>query len=74
MHNVDVEAVERTAAEAEADPGSVVQHVAFEGGWQTSERAPQFRVRGGIAVDVSVEPCAQVASSSDARETSVAAG
>jgi uncharacterized OsmC-like protein len=31
-------------------------------------------VRGGIAVDVSVEPIAQVASSSEARETSVAAG
>jgi hypothetical protein len=31
-------------------------------------------VRSGIAVDVSVEPIAQVASSSEARETSVAAG
>ena len=31
-------------------------------------------VRSGIAVDVSVEPTARVASSSEARETSVAAG
>jgi uncharacterized OsmC-like protein len=43
MHNVDVEAVERTAAMAEADPGSAVQRVAFGGDWQTSEGAPQFR-------------------------------
>jgi uncharacterized OsmC-like protein len=43
MHNVDVEALERSAAKAEADPGSVVQHVVFTGDWQTSAGAPQFR-------------------------------
>ena len=43
MHNVNVQAIERTAAKAEADPGSVVQHVVFAGDWQTSEGASQFR-------------------------------
>ena len=31
MHNVNVEAVERTAAAAAADPAAVVQQVAFDG-------------------------------------------
>lgn len=43
MHNVNVEAVEKTAATAKADPGSVVQHVAFDGEWQIAPGAPQFR-------------------------------
>lgn len=43
MHNVNVEAVEQTAAQAKADPSTVVQHVAFEGEWQSSQGAPQFR-------------------------------
>ena len=43
MHNVDVEAVERTAAKARSDPAAVVQQVAFEGDWQTEESEPQFR-------------------------------
>jgi len=42
MHNVNVEAVERTADQAEAEPSSVVQRVVFAGDWQTSEGAPQF--------------------------------
>ena len=47
MHNVDVEAVERTAARAEAEPSSVVQRVTFAGDWQASEGAPaeQRRMR-----------------------------
>jgi uncharacterized OsmC-like protein len=45
MHNVNVEAVERTAALAEADPSAVVQHVVFDGEWQTQEGAPQFRAQ-----------------------------
>ena len=43
MHNVNVEAVERTAEQAGAEPSSVVQRVVFAGDWQTSEGAPQFR-------------------------------
>jgi uncharacterized OsmC-like protein len=43
MHNVNVEAVELTAAKTEANPGSTMQHVAFGGDGQTSEGAPQFR-------------------------------
>ena len=42
MHNVNVEAVERTADQAGAEPSSVVQRVVFAGDWQTSEGAPQF--------------------------------
>ncbi|MFM9045607.1 MAG: OsmC family protein [Solirubrobacterales bacterium] len=42
MHNVNVEAVEETAAKASADPGAAVQPVAFDGEWQTAERAVQF--------------------------------
>jgi uncharacterized OsmC-like protein len=52
MHNVNVEAVEQSAADAAADPTAVVNPVAFEGEWQTAEGAPQFRAeipvpRGG---------------------------
>ena len=43
MHNVNVEAVEETAATAAADPAKVVNPVAFDGEWQTTEGAPQFR-------------------------------
>jgi uncharacterized OsmC-like protein len=43
MHNVDVDAVEQTAAAARANPDAVIQPVAFEGEWQTSEGVPQFR-------------------------------
>ena len=43
MHNVNVEAVERTAAKAVSEPSAVVQHVAFAGEWQTEPGRPQFR-------------------------------
>ncbi|QEC48250.1 OsmC family protein [Baekduia soli] len=43
MHNVNVEAVEQTAAKAQADPSVVVQHVVFDGEWQTTPGTPQFR-------------------------------
>ena len=43
MHNVNVAAVERTAAAAAGDPTVVVQQVAFEGRWQTTPGAAQFR-------------------------------
>jgi uncharacterized OsmC-like protein len=43
MHNVNVEAVEQTAARAAAEPSSAVNHVAFAGEWQTTPGAPQFR-------------------------------
>ena len=43
MHNVNVEAVEATAAKAKEDPSAVVQPIAFDGEWQTAEGAPQFR-------------------------------
>ena len=43
MHNVNVEAVERTAAKAMSEPSAVVQHVAFAGEWQTEPGRPQFR-------------------------------
>ena len=42
MHNVDVDAVEQTAAKARSDPRAVVQHVVFEGEWQTGHGRPQF--------------------------------
>jgi uncharacterized protein (DUF1697 family) len=35
MHNVNVEAVEQTAAKAEQDPRVMVQGLAFHGDWQT---------------------------------------
>jgi uncharacterized OsmC-like protein len=54
MHNVNVEALEQTAATARANPAAVVNHVAFEGAWQTTPGAPQFRatipVPNGAAV------------------------
>lgn len=43
MHNVNVSAVEQTAARAAADPGAVLQPVAIEGAWQTTPGAAQFR-------------------------------
>jgi uncharacterized OsmC-like protein len=43
MHNVNVEAVEQTAATARENPDAVTQPVAFDGEWQTAEGAPQFR-------------------------------
>jgi len=43
MHNVNVQAVERTAAAAAADPAAVVQSRAFSGAWQTTPGAAQFR-------------------------------
>jgi Predicted redox protein, regulator of disulfide bond formation len=43
MHNVNVQAVEQTANLATADPGAVVQTVALDGAWQTTQGAPQFR-------------------------------
>jgi uncharacterized OsmC-like protein len=43
MHNVNVQAVEQTATTARSDPSAVVNHVAFEGEWQTTPGAPQFR-------------------------------
>ncbi|HEU4973634.1 MAG TPA: OsmC family protein [Baekduia sp.] len=43
MHNVNVDAVEQTAARAAAEPSAVVQHVAFDGAWQPEDGAPQFR-------------------------------
>jgi len=43
VHNVNVDALERTAAAAAADPSAVIQSVAFEGDWQTTPGAAQFR-------------------------------
>lgn len=43
MHNVNVQAVEQTAQRAAAEPGAVVQTVTFDGEWQTTPGAPQFR-------------------------------
>ena len=43
MHNVNVEAVERTAAKAASEPSAVIQHVTLEGEWQTDPGRPQFR-------------------------------
>ena len=42
MHNVNVEAVEQTAAKAKEDPGAANQPVAFDGEWQTAEGVVQF--------------------------------
>lgn len=42
MHNINVAAVEQTAAKAQSDPGTVIQHVVFDGEWQTND-GPQFR-------------------------------
>jgi uncharacterized OsmC-like protein len=43
MHNVNVEAVEQTAAKAAEDPAAVVNPVSFSGEFQTAEGVPQFR-------------------------------
>lgn len=43
MHNVNVDAVERAADQAEADPSSVRQAVELSGEWQLAEGAPQFQ-------------------------------
>jgi uncharacterized OsmC-like protein len=43
MHNLNVDAVEATAATARTNPDAVIQAVAFDGEWQTAEGAPQFR-------------------------------
>jgi hypothetical protein len=36
MHNVNVEAVERTAARAKEDPAVMLRSIAFDGSWQTT--------------------------------------
>ena len=43
MHNVNTEAVGQTIEMGEKDPAALVQKVNFDGEWQTSEGAPQFR-------------------------------
>lgn len=43
MHNVNIDAVERAAEQAQADPSSVRQLVELSGEWQVAEGAPQFR-------------------------------
>lgn len=43
MHNVNIEAVEQIAARVKEDPGVILQGVAFDGDWQTSPGAAQFR-------------------------------
>lgn len=43
MHNVNVEAVEATAAKAASDPAAVINPIKFEGVFQTRDGAPQFR-------------------------------
>ena len=43
MHNVNVDALEQTAAQAESDPEAAVQQVSFDGEWQTKEGRPQFQ-------------------------------
>lgn len=42
MHNVNVEAVNRTIETGEEDPAALVQKVNFNGEWQTAEGSPQF--------------------------------
>lgn len=43
MHNVNIEAVERAAGQAQDDPSSVRQPVDLSGEWQVAEGAAQFR-------------------------------
>lgn len=43
MHNVNVDALERTVAAAQADPSVARQQLSFQGEWQTAEGATQFR-------------------------------
>jgi len=42
MHNVNTDAVRRTAAAAASDPSSARQQIRFDGTWQAEEGAPQF--------------------------------
>ena len=42
MHNMNVEAVEKTAAAARQDADTAKQSVTFDGEWQTEQGAPQF--------------------------------
>ncbi len=41
MHNINVDTLKQTIALAKSDPSAVVQHVSFEGEWQT-DSGPQF--------------------------------
>lgn len=43
MHNVNIEALEQTVAEAKDNPSAVTQQVSFDGDWQLAEGAAQFR-------------------------------
>ena len=42
MHNVNTDALLKTAAAAASDPSSARQEVRIEGAWQTAEGSPQF--------------------------------
>lgn len=43
MRNLNLAAVEQSAAQARDQPGALRQHVELAGDWQTSEGEPQFR-------------------------------
>lgn len=43
MHNVNVNALNQTIANAEHDPSALKQDVCFSGEWQSTEGEPQFR-------------------------------
>ncbi len=43
MRNLNLDAVEQSAAKARNEPGALRQHVELTGDWQTSEGEPQFR-------------------------------
>jgi uncharacterized OsmC-like protein len=43
MHNVNLDAVEESAARAGSEPEALRQHVELAGDWQTQEGAAQFR-------------------------------
>ena len=43
MHNVNVDALNQTIANAEQDPSALTQHVSFNGEWQSTDGVPQFR-------------------------------
>lgn len=43
MHNVNVDALNQTIANAEQDPSALAQDVSFSGVWQSTDGAPQFR-------------------------------
>jgi hypothetical protein len=57
MHNVNADAVERTAKEASSDPQAVVQHVVSGGEWHTEpgraspagQRSMRRRPRAGVS-------------------------